>query len=835
MKLTVFILIAGFCFTAMAEPSKVEKQLFNVGKNAMEDTLYGLAEAQFQTLLEKFPGSDYREEAVCLLAQAMLNRWRWQEARDLLESRLSATSPAWQDSYYFWIGEALLKGEMYDEACKTYEQLVARHPRSRHLADARYGMARALLQQQKFEAAQEILKGLLKEGGRKSPKANLAMAYSFHLQTNDGQAVEILTRLAKEERNSSIGFQALYALGEIDMERKKMDSARERFEALTKSDRSEARSVAPAAFSRLGQIEVGAGAWAAAPRQFEQAFGKSDDPSFRLKCVDEMIAVYLKLDKPNVLADKLRDWAGEHAKTRLGEALLLDVAVLWQRAGKRDQAMQAFQSFFEKYPDGALNDRAHFQFGWVFLEDKKYETAISEFQKAAERSKSPQLQAEAWLKIGDLQFERQQYDEAASAYARCAQVKNADPAKTEQALYLAANSSFKFGNHEDALKFQQRHAAQFPSGKLAPDFLLLLAETHRKKGAMDKVAESYKNLLDKYPDSSHAPKAWFGYAEALYTMGKFKESMSAVESFVEKFPKNELTSRAMQLHARALERLDQTDKAVAEFESLVKLYPNTTAANESQFWLGSYFHRQKNYAKSQEQFELLLKNSPGSPLAPEAAYYAAFSADRLDQKKEDAARLIKQLVQNYPASPWVFDARLLHADILNKYGDFQGALLTCDDLIKGHDPAKNPSLAEQILEVHGRRGQCLRQLKRYEEAGAAFKIILDSPKPDATTRNHAWVELGKTYENMKDTEKALENYLAPLYNKGPQSPRPDEREFFWIGKGGFEAERLLEEQKDWKGAARVLKRMIESNLPLSWRKKAEERLKALQAEHSDAN
>jgi TolA-binding protein len=829
-----------------AEPTKMEQRLFAFGQKAMEDHLYELAENQFEALLAQYPESELCSEAACLLAQALLKQGRWIEAREVLQARLLKVPTTWQDTYYFWIGEALLSGEMHADAYKTYEQIVLNFQKSRYLSQARYGMARALIQQGKIDAAQELLKALVKDDNKElAARANLSLGISFFLQKKYEQATELLGRLAKEERNTPTGFMALYSLGEVDLELKKIDAARQRFETLTRSERSEAQAVVPPAFAHLAEIETSAGNWPAAANDYEQAFRKSNDPVFRLKCVKELITVYLKLDKAAALADKLKIWGEENAKSRLGEELLLQVATLWQQAGKHDQAILAFQRFLEKYPNGDANDRAHLQLGCVYQEDRKYELAISEFQRAGERARTPSMQAEALLKTGDIQFERQQYDAAVQAYARSAQVKGADPVKIEQALYQAANASFLAGNLPDVFKYQQICSTDFPNGKLAPEFLVLLAETHRKKNDIEKVAASFKALIDRFPASPLAPEAWLGYAKALLNLGKCKESIEAIDQFVKANSKSELMGRAIQLRARNLERLGQMDKAVAENESLVKAYARTPIGIEAQFWLGAYYQRQRNYARAQEQFELLLKNAPTNLLAPEATFFAAQAAYKLGQKPDDALRLIERLVKDYAASPWVFDARLLYADILTERSKFPDALLVLDDLVKNYDPAKNPELQERILDVQGRRGQILRQLQRFPEAVAAFKIILDAPRTradpsgasipvgDAADRNHTCVELGKTYENMQDPKKALESYLAPLYERNPQSARPDECEFFWIGKGGFEAARLLEEQKNWKGAASVWSRLAESNLPCS--KEAAERLKKLKSEHSDAN
>ncbi|MCC7519861.1 MAG: tetratricopeptide repeat protein [Verrucomicrobiae bacterium] len=830
----VALLVAALTATARADLSREEKRLLSFGKKALEDRLNGVAAVQFEKLLTQFPQSEARDEASWLLARARLNDGDWQAAQIAIESVLPSARPDWQDGLYLLLGEAQLRGGLGGAAGKTFDVLSRNFPKSRFLPEARYGLARALVLERKFDAAQEMLRALQKEGrGEIALKAALSLGVCLAQQKKYDEAAQVLARLAKEEAKSSVGFEAMLALGEVELERKLTESAKTRFESITKSDHPEARAVAPAARLRLGEIEAVAGNWPAAAAQYEQAFRTGTDSAFRLRCVDALTVAYLKLDKPRALADRLAEWADDAKGTPFGEALLLQVGALWKRADRRDQAIRAFQDFFEKYPNGAWNDRAHLQFGWVFLDDKKYDSAAAEFQKAADRTRDPQVRIEALLKLGDANLERQQFEVAAAAYAKAAQVQGADPSSVETALYQEAQAWLRAGKPAEVVRLQTAEAAAFPSGRLGAEFLLLSAEAARRQGQPAKAAEALRALLDRFPESSLAPRAWLDYAETLRTSGRAKEGAEAASAFLEKFPKHALAPRAAFVRAACLEQAESPEKAAAEFEAVVKAFPRSSSAAEAQFWLGAYYDRLRNYAKAQEQFELLRKSAPTHPLAPEATYFAARAAYRLGQRQEDIRRLIEALIKDYPDSPWAPEAWFLYGDILAERGKFQEALKVFEDLVKPVEAGKPQPLPERVLEAQGRRGQCLRQLKRHEEALVAFKAVLDSPKADTALRNQAFVETGKTCEAMGNLTKALENYLAPLYEKPLPSGAPEGREFFWICRGGLEAERLLESQKDWRGAARVLRRLSDAKLPCQT--EAEERLRQLQAEHAGAN
>jgi TolA-binding protein len=826
---------------SIAQSNQEEQKLFQFARKALQDGLDELAATKLLAFLQQFPESEYREEALLDLARARLNQGRWLESLEILEQHVEKTSPAWKDSYLFLIAESQLKGELDAASIESYQRLLRDFPHSRHLQDARYGMARALLQKGQLDQAEALLKDLRKDGRHElRVRAALTLGILYYIQRDYDLSSQLLTQLARQEKNNSIGIQALYSLGEMELARGRKDQARQQFEAITKLQTGQAFAVIPQAYFRLGGIESMDQNHPGAAAMFEQAFRKSEDETLKLRSIDELVRIHLNPKHLRIesFVEKLGNWAKEHEKSPLGEKLLLQTGIFLHQAGKFEQAIARHEEFLDRYPDGALFDKAHFHLGWGYLELKRYDEALEEFQISSMQARSPQLKADALYKIGDTHFLRKEYAQAAKSYMEASNVSDSDRNSREQALFQAALSQLRAGEYARAQELHALHQKDFPRGKLAPQFLLLSGQAHRRQGNMPAVQKTYETFCAQHADSPEYPRALIEYAECLSSAGQHDQALSLAETFLEKFETHELGPRAMVLRGKILERGGKADLAIKNFEQVFQRFPKHSAAGEAQFWLGSYFDRTKNYARAQEHFELLLKNLPDHPLIPEALFFAARAAYKLGQKKEDPPRLLQQLVKNHPTSPWAFEGKFLYADILSEQGKFEESLTLFEDLVKpvpasspGAPSAASPS-PERLLEVHGRRGQCLRQLKRYDDALQAFQNIRDSKDADATLRNSAFVELGKTYEAMDKLEPAIENYLSPLYTLKPKPVAADgrEREFFWICKGGLEAVRVFEGGKRWKEAAGILKRMIDTNLPC--RKEAEERLKKIVEEHA---
>ena len=71
------------------------------------------------------------------------------------------------------------------------------------------------------------------------------------------------------------------------------------------------------------------------------------------------------------------------------------------------------------------------------------------------------------------------------------------------------------------------------------------------------------------------------------------------------------------------------------------------------------------------------------------------------------------------------------------------------------------------------------------------------------------VRAAKCLEKLGRTDEAMSRYLDVLYGRlaGDDSASPVPPEFSWQIKAGWEAGRIRESQKDWRGAIEIYKRL----------------------------
>src|SRR5437763_1611904 len=130
-----------------------ENRLYRVAQAVFDDRLYDVAERQFVEFLQKYPQSERANDAQFLLAQALLNQGKWQDAVKSLEEAMARWPDKRPDAIRFWLAEALTRGSKYTEAQARYAEVADKFPHSPNHAQALYGLAFVQIKLNQFDAA----------------------------------------------------------------------------------------------------------------------------------------------------------------------------------------------------------------------------------------------------------------------------------------------------------------------------------------------------------------------------------------------------------------------------------------------------------------------------------------------------------------------------------------------------------------------------------------------------------------------------------------------------------------------------------------------------------
>lgn len=212
-----------------------------------------------------------------------------------------------------------------------------------------------------------------------------------------------------------------------------------------------------------------------------------------------------------------------------------------------------------------------------------------------------------------------------------------------------------------------------PPAKLYED-----GERELLKGRWEAARDSLRKIVERHPESDLVPRARFLLGESYYREQDYEPAIREFGGFMTLFPGHQIADLVHYRLARSyfdqipsVER-DQavTAKALAEFQKLLKQYPESRYAPdaivkieacrlrlaEKELWVADYYVRRGNHQAALQRYDVILKEYGRTAVAPQTLFLKAEALIQLG-RIEEAATILRRLVEEYPASEWSRRAR----------------------------------------------------------------------------------------------------------------------------------------------------------------------------------
>lgn len=174
-----------------------------------------------------------------------------------------------------------------------------------------------------------------------------------------------------------------------------------------------------------------------------------------------------------------------------------------------------------------------------------------------------------------------------------------------------------------------------------------------------------------------ADEVYFAEGKKALEKKRYLEAVEKFHQLVGSYPGSPLVSEAQYLLAEAHFRNDDYVNAVFEYQRLVDSYPSSEWVDESQFQIAESYYRQRRRPELDQKetndalvhFRLFIDDNPMSPLVDQARQridecrsllaHKLFLSGRLYQRQghlDAAAALYEKLLQDFPDTPWYWEA-----------------------------------------------------------------------------------------------------------------------------------------------------------------------------------
>ncbi len=322
--------------------------------------------------------------------------------------------------------------------------------------------------------------------------------------------------------------------------------------------------------------------------------------------------------------------------------------------------------------------------GDVMREGGNYPAAIAAYQGlinqagAAPSSQDLPLKRAALYRLAQVYALDYNYGAAADTWQKYLDVANDDPRRA-LGILQQANALQNNKNYVAAFNaYQAYRKAAPPNELLAPYVALTLGQGYRDAGQLALAIQEFKNVLAA-PGLTKSMRALSAQQLAQVQI-RTGDDAGAVLTFDAALQYAETSNTRSQLDlaaARALIELGRTDEAITRLRRIISSSTDGDAAPQAvellntlapkdfnYYYSGLAYYYNKQYGTANFWFQRFLKEQGNSDLA----YYYSAKAYELANQQDAAVKQWSALIQNYPTSSRVTEARFERADDYHRLG-----------------------------------------------------------------------------------------------------------------------------------------------------------------------
>jgi len=814
-------LLAGVLLPLRAAPTDDEKKTLKSAEQSFKDGAFDLCNDRVAALLKKYPKSELAAEAELLQARALYQLGRSDAALAALNIPIDQVPENLRADTLFWQAESLLDLGKWPDAEQKYRALLALKNATGHSEEALLGQALSLFKQDPdyvdraslglawalFKQGREtdalpLIQALIKTKGGTSAgqQAQLLLAKIQLAQQQFKDAIAGLTALLATQPEKGVAYEADFWLGETYSANRQADKAVTAYQSITSDPEAFPKPLVARAWLGLGRAESALQQNDQAMLAYEQTYHLTVNEGTQL----EAFRAYLECARasgqlPEAVA-KLQEFA--RTSDVSAPAALFAIGSVLAEDQEDDKAIGILESLLVAYSTSPWVPAANEQLGRLYARTGKVDQAVKALQNCIAANSDPALVRSARYQLGYVLLN--QAKDYAGAAAQFALVSDGTDSSAENASYNFLLAQACLGQNDVFTKALADFQKRFPQSNYLKSLALAEGQLLAREGKTDDAKTVYQNAIATSGTGSDQEALLNALQNLQYQTNDLEGTLATCKMIVAQFPNDALAAAQRGvLVSYELKQLneDQVEQALVQ---LAQKYNNSPGAPEAYFNLGEFYFNHQDYVRAQDTFQQLTASYPNSDFANNAYFYAGQAA--FDHQDYAAARTLFEKVPD--ASPLKPDARLWEGRVYQQQLNFDQAETYYDAVLA------TEKTGARFVDASLLKGQCLFELgtndpANYALALAAFDQILKTKEGTIADRNEADVRAAKCLEKMGRTDEAMARYLDVLYGRvaGDDSASPVPPEFSWQIKAGWEAGRIRESQKDWRGAIEIYKRL----------------------------
>jgi TolA-binding protein/beta-lactamase regulating signal transducer with metallopeptidase domain len=349
--------------------------------------------------------------------------------------------------------------------------------------------------------------------------------------------------LVKEYPDSELAESAYYLLGSLYYQSKRYDSAKEAFKAVI--DKFPKSSYVGDSQYYIAQCFMLEGNYNQAYEEYQRV--KSDNP---------------------MLVERVKYFS----------------CLSLMRAGRNEDAINAYQKFTTDFPNSGFMPAVYFDMASIYARLREYEKANGSYEQAILHTKDEMTKSIIQFEIGNNLYVAKDYPSALKAYQKLIE-QYPKGVNISDARFMMAECLWELKDYKNALTAYTEILNDKTMNTFADKATYKIGECHYQMGNKQTALEWYQKVIDSYPDSPATKDAFYGKILTLKDLKRYDETVNIGRDFINKYkadPKYNVVSAKTQLLIGDI-RFDTENyvSAVEEYQHVSSDYPDS--ANFDQF------------------------------------------------------------------------------------------------------------------------------------------------------------------------------------------------------------------------------------------------------------
>lgn len=398
----------------------------------------------------------------------------------------------------------------------------------------------------------------------------------------------------------------------------------------------------------------------------------------------------------------------------------------------------------------------------AYYQTERYSEAIPYLESFLKNNTQPLSREDNYM-IAFNYYKVNDYQKAIQYFNKVNSIK--EDSLTQITDYQLAECYYKSGQKESAMNmFASAYKLNFDKGiqqNAMFNYAKLMYET--SYNPYNNAINVLNEYIQKYPNASNLDEAYEYVSNMYFSSKNYKDALLTLENIKKRNTKlNTAYQRIAYLRGLELFNNNDFDGAITSFDKALSVSGNQTIEANSHFWTAEAYYRQGLYDKAINNYQLMQASNgaSGSEFLPESNYGLGYCYFK---NKNYASSL--NYFKKYADNENVTNIKQKN-DALNRIGDCYFIQKDFETSIEYYDKGIQMKALDVDYALYQKSLAQGAQAKFESKAATLIKLI-DSYK-NSTYRAASIFELATTYQNLNNTEKAV-NYFDLLNKEYPKS------------------------------------------------------------------